>query len=110
MSGIEEKPIKQETPSLEKDKLFDTVFEECRAMLRPSRSELRRKVKRNILIDMFCFIVSLIPLVWNLITGSWAIIVSIVVCAFFAGILIKDFQKYFDIREPHIGEGFVVRG
>ena len=104
LSGIDERPVKQEIPSLKMEKLFDTAYEEYMAMLEPSRRDLREKALGKVKIDLFCIVCNFNPAMCSLVTGGgWILIISIVACAFFIGALIHDVKKYLDNREPCVG-------
>lgn len=104
LSGLDERPVKQEIPSLKMEKLFDKTYEEYMEMLRPSRRDLREKALGKVKIDLLCFTCNFIPLICNLVAGGgWGLIISIVGCAFFLGALIHDAKKYLDNREPCVG-------
>lgn len=107
MSGIEEKPVKEE-PLLRTFKAFGMTFEEHTNAQRPDRRRARRNAARTrIYIDLIVIAANFIATVLNIILGSWVAIVSILTIIPFMYWLNGDVTTY--IENMDIGSVRFVR-
>ena len=106
MSGIDEKPVKQEMPSLRTEKFFDSAYEEFMEMMRLSRLERIAEACTTLKIDLFFLVVSLTVTAWSLTANEWSLIISILVSSIFLGVSLYSVKKYLDAKrldEGHTG-------
>ena len=112
MSGIEEKPIKEEL-SLRTFEAFGLTFEEYIDGRNPGRIRERRdKARKEIFVDLIYFAANFITLILSLVVGSWGIIFPILGCALFLYWLDGDIKTYVDntqVDQLDIGRISLVR-
>ena len=105
MSGIEEKPIKEEL-SLRAFRAFDSTFEGALSV-RDRRRERRHGARIGIVIYSICVVVNLIAAAMNFIVGNWIAVLHVILIVVFSCWLNRDIQVY--IENTDIGRIQFVR-
>lgn len=108
MSGIEEKPIKKEVPSLSAGKRVDMLFEDYMNGQMPGRRRERRKQAcRGIVLNLVFLVVTFCITVWNFNVEGRGILdigFSAFVCVFLLWCIKYEFKTYVDNREVNAEE------
>lgn len=110
MSGIEEKPIKEEELSLRTFKAFGLTFEEYTTLSAPDRRrERRNRARTGIVIYSVCVVANVIAAMLNFIVGNWFMVFHVLTAIIFLYWLRDDFDTYIENTELNIEGAYRVR-